>query len=575
MRLINRVAKAFLHLPKWGIRGTVVGVTLLISWILTSVFLPISNPHPVFLSKELEFPVSRSSLPTIRETASTPNPTQTPSPSLQPPTNVVPTATLVMPEALALFPPLQVYEASLRPEQVSLLQELSHLPRYEIEVELLPDLQSLKGKASVAVMNSSSSPWTTIVFRLQANLPFLISNIQVQTVQVNGQLVSPIETGSTTVLTIPLDAPLEPGEWTKMDLSWQLQYYRLNDLGTYVRMGSNQDMINLPHFYPELAVFDPGAPGTNSEGWWIAEVPLYSDIRFHESALMRVTATMPDTLVAVGSGYHTNTLQLEDGRSRHHWVTGPVRGFVLEASPSYLVTTYEVDGVSFSSYYHAEDEVIARQALDMARYTLQAFEQLWGTYPYSHLTIVSSPLNDSGMEYSNLIQIGVLLYRNHPYNAEYVVAHEVAHQWMHLQVHNDPVHFPSLDEGLAELAYVILLKVKDPDYYKEGFVSYWRSILLDFEASYSGVGPWWRAYPYQDLLHYYWVHYTRPAVLLDEIWSAVGDPAFNELLRDYIQDNRFQIVKPVDLELVLQSMVTEDQLVELKEAWRIPASPQP
>ena len=551
-------------------------MTMLAVWVLTTVSYPGPNSIPaVPTPARLEIPILQSALRPPPWTNLVPDPSKGPDPSLPSPTPIMPAATPVISEVPASFPPLQLYAAALRPEQDALLDGLSHLPRYEIEVELLPALQTLRGTASVAVLNSSSSTWTMLVFRLPANLPRLWADMQVHTIHVNGQLASPIESANPTVLTIPLQAPLAPGNWIQVDLEWRLQYAYFNNLDHYVRLGRNQDMFNLPHFYPELAVFAPGAPGTNPEGWWIAETQGNADLRFHEATLMRVTATMPDELVVVGSGHLMDTIPLEDGLSRYQWITGPVRGFVLQASPAYLVSTLEANGVTLRSYYHAEDEAVARQALAYARYALLTFEELWGPYPYSNFTIVSSPLIDTGLEYSNLIQIGVLRYRNLSNDTTFLIIHEVAHQWWYLLVHNDPVHFPSLDEGIAELAYVFYLEENDAEIGRIGMIHFWRSQLRNFEALYTGDAPWWRTGPYQSVEHYYWAHYRRPAVLMGDIWALAGDMAFNEALRNFIEDYRFQIVTPEDWEFELNKVVARDQLIDLREAWQVPASPPP
>ena len=551
-------------------------MTMLAVWVLTTVSYPGPNSIPaVPTPARLEIPILQSALRPPPWTNLVPDPSKGPDPSLPSPTPIMPAATPVISEVPASFPPLQLYAAALRPEQDALLDGLSHLPRYEIEVELLPALQTLRGTASVAVLNSSSSTWTMLVFRLPANLPRLWADMQVHTIHVNGQLASPIESANPTVLTIPLQAPLAPGNWIQVDLEWRLQYAYFNNLDHYVRLGRNQDMFNLPHFYPELAVFAPGAPGTNPEGWWIAETQGNADLRFHEATLMRVTATMPDELVVVGSGHLMDTIPLEDGLSRYQWITGPVRGFVLQASPAYLVSTLEANGVTLRSYYHAEDEAVARQALAYARYALLTFEELWGPYPYSNFTIVSSPLIDTGLEYSNLIQIGVLRYRNLSNDTTFLIIHEVAHQWWYLLVHNDPVHFPSLDEGIAELAYVFYLEENEAEIGRIGMIHFWRSQLRNFEALYTGDAPWWRTGPYQNVEHYYWAHYRRPAVLMGDIWALAGDMAFNEALRNFIEDYRFQIVTPEDWEFELNKVVARDQLIDLREAWQVPASPPP
>ena len=551
-------------------------MTMLAVWVLTTVSYPGPNSIPaVPTPARLEIPILQSALRPSPWTNLVPDPSKGPDPSLPSPTPIMPAATPVISEVPASFPPLQLYAAALRPEQDALLDGLSHLPRYEIEVELLPALQTLRGTASVAVLNSSSSTWTMLVFRLPANLPRLWADMQVHTIHVNGQLASPIESANPTVLTIPLHAPLAPGNWIQVDLEWRLQYAYFNNLDHYVRLGRNQDMFNLPHFYPELAVFALGAPGTNPEGWWIAEPRGNADLRFHEATLMHVTATMPHDLVVVGSGHLMNTVPLEDGRSRYQWITGPVRGFVLQASSAYQMSTLEANGVTLRSYYHAEDEAVARQALAYARNALLTFEELWGPYPFSDFTIVSSPLIDTGLEYSNLIQIGVLRYRNLSNDTTFLIIHEVAHQWWYLLVHNDPVHFPSLDEGIAELAYVFYLEENDAEIGRIGMIHFWRSQLRNFEALYSGDVPWWRAGPYQNTEHYYWAHYRRPAVLMGDIWASAGDTAFNEALRNFIEDYRFQIVTPEDWEFEFKKVVTGDQLIDLQEAWQVPASPPP
>lgn len=168
-------------------------------------------------------------------------------------------------------------------------------------------------------------------------------------------------------------------------------------------------------------------------------------------------------------------------------------------------------------------------------------------YPYTHLTIVASPLGNTAMEYSNLIQIGVMRYRAEPWNTAFVVTHEVAHQWIYLLVHNDPVHHPGLDEGLAELAYVYMTDAVDPNFNGSWFLTEWQRLNEDFGGRFAGDSPWWLTHPYQDLDHYHATHYRRPAVLLGEIWSHVGDEAFTAGLRNYIELNRFRIVTPEHL----------------------------
>ena len=497
--------------------------------------------------------------------------------AIAPPTPVVAeaTATPVPTDVLASFPPLTSYRAGLRPAYADLLDGLSHLPRYEIQVELFPERHILQGQASVAVMNASPDHWSMLVFRLPANLPRLQAAMQVSAIHVNGQAVTPARSDSPTVLIIPLDTPLAPGQWLQVDLAWQLEYAHGNDaLASYILLGGNQDMISLPHFYPELSVYAPGAPGTTA-GWWTADIPEHADIRFHMATLMRVSATLPRNLVVVGNGVLLESVAMADDRMRHSWITGPVRGFVLQASPRYVMSTLEVDGVMLHSYYHAQDAVAAQDALHHAGTALRTFTRHFGPYPYPHLVIAAAPLDDRGMEYSTLIQIGVLRYRNHPDNTAWLIVHEVSHQWWYLLVHNDPVHLADLDEGLAELSYFFWLEEVLDHHDRQTLVSHWHAVIREFDAAYAGERPWWETDTYQDLKHYYRAHYTRPAAFLDAAWSIAGDTAFREALRTYLQDNRFQIVTFAELTAALHAAARNAQMADLLQAWQGQEHPLP
>lgn len=472
------------------------------------------------------------------------------------------------------FPPLSAYAKGLRPEFRSVLPGLSHLTRYDMSVEIFPAQQMLEGRAVVALRNNSDIAWSSIVFRLPANHPRLHTDMQLERVEVDGLPVQPVLSPSATVATLPLASPLKPGYWVRVEFTWLLGYDNLADEDAYVRNGASQDMINLPHFYPELAVHAPGAPGTNAAGWWTQEIPSHTDIRFHETVLMTVDATAPAEYILVGSGAPMHEEEaVAQGRKRQRWVTGPVRGFVLQASPLYRVSSTDVDGVRIQSYYHAEDETVALRALDQAAQALGFFSRNWIPYPYGHLTIVASPLAETAMEYSNLIQIGVMRYRSQPWNTAFLITHEVAHQWIYLLVHNDPVNHPGLDEGLAELSYVYMMDTVDQNFNGPHYITYWRHLNEKFGGRFPEDSPWWQAHPYHDFRHYHATHYRRPAVLLGEIWTYAGHEVFTDKLRHYMNQHQFRIAEPEHLIEVFQGAVPQEWLAELEESFGTSAAP--
>ncbi len=85
---------------------------------------------------------------------------------------------------------------------------------------------------------------------------------------------------------------------------------------------------------------------------------------------------------------------------------------------------------------------------------LTLYSRLFGPYPYQELDVVETPARAGGIEYPTLVVISDRLYTGHP-RLEWVVAHEVAHQWWYGMVGSDQVDEPWLDEALTQ--YTTLL----------------------------------------------------------------------------------------------------------------------
>lgn len=462
-------------------------------------------------------------------------------------------------------PPVpEIHRQGLRPDQAHLLDRFARAPRYDLTVEFLPSPQILAGRGTLEVMNTGPEPWHDLVLRLHANLPRLQARMHVYRIQVNGQEVPIASPTDDTVLRVPLPAPLLPGTWARIDMAWDLQYaIWSSDPDTYMLLGHSQGIVSLPHFFPILAVYEPGS-GTVSGRWHDLAVPDYSDLTFSPIALIQVTAIFPREFVVVGSGTYLGGHQLDDRRVQHTWVTGPVRGFVLQASPDYLTESLQVDEVTLQIYFRAGEEAGSRKALDYAARALRVFEHRFGPYPYPTLILAASPLGIAGMEYSNLLQIGVRNFRDALYHMEFLVVHEVAHQWWYLLIHNDPVRYPWLDEGLTIQASSFYQEEVQGPAGRQLERSRWQAYVNRMATSH---GPdWWQERPYPSYAHYYNDNYRRAALFLDEIRTVLGDDAFFAALRRYAEENRFGIVYPQDLLDLFRDQDTA-ALAAIEQAW--------
>ncbi|MCB9125977.1 MAG: hypothetical protein H6643_15895, partial [Caldilineaceae bacterium] len=68
-------------------------------------------------------------------------------------------------DAAASADPYAAYRPALKPEFQKDLDDLGPVPRYTISVTLAPDDLKLAGSASVVVPNTSSDPWSYLMFR--------------------------------------------------------------------------------------------------------------------------------------------------------------------------------------------------------------------------------------------------------------------------------------------------------------------------------------------------------------------------------------------------------------------------
>ena len=95
-------------------------------------------------------------------------------------------------------------------------------------------------------------------------------------------------------------------------------------------------------------------------------------------------------------------------------------------------------GATVVSHYMPEHKAAGEAALWHAAAALRLYSDHFGPYPYTDYTVVAAPLNVHGMEYCGMTFIGADLYETERRKMEFLIAHEVGHQWWYCQVGSDP-----------------------------------------------------------------------------------------------------------------------------------------
>ena len=125
--------------------------------------------------------------------------------------------------------------------------------------------------------------------------------------------------------------------------------------------------------------------------------------------------------------------------------------------------------------------------------------------------------------------------------AEYLAAHEIAHQWFYSLVGDDQVHDPWLDEAFATYLPLLYDRLARPALFPSDWLAHvgggydQRVAAAGNLPASSGLDDFGPENPY------YTIVYRKGAHYLGALDDALGDQAFVQLLRDYVAAYRDKV----------------------------------
>jgi len=508
--------------------------------------------------------------PTAPPTAtSAPRPAQdSPSPATQPatqPTAPPPAETVASPEQTLALREEFAAEADLLPDAT----------RYEIDMSIALDPATVAGHQRIAYTNTEDVPLDALYLRLFPNTPSygdpLASSIThpmtVTDISLNGQPVAPAVELNGSALRFSLEPPLEPGAGLDLALDFTLAVPTDEEdesgderpSSGYRQLGYFEGILALANAYPIIPVYD-------DEGWNVEVASPYGDALYSDTAFYTVRITAPAELMLAASGACTMAPADPAGTSTWTCVTGPVRDFNAVLGSDFRVMSDSVDDVIVNVVFVSEHEAGAWHVLDAASEAVRLFNDRFGPYPFTELDVVETPTQAGGIEYPGLVVINTAYYDPISDRLEWVVVHEVIHQWWYSLVGNDQVDDPWLDEALTQ--YSTLL------YFEERYGADVAARLIEqvFRQAYqellqsdrdSPVGLPVAAYRGED---YGPVVYQKGPLYFDELRREVGKRKFWRILEEYLDQNRYGVATPEDW-LAAVKAVTRDEHRDLYERW--------
>ncbi len=454
------------------------------------------------------------------------------------------------------------FRAGLTATGAEALDGLAGAPVYHMEFTIDRDMSTLAGRQTVTYTNLENVPLDDIYFHLHANT--LEGHTTVADVTVDGLAVTP-DTSDAGLLRVPLPSPLAPGDVATLDMTFTTSVP--TDIGrNYGVLAYYDDILALAHFYPMLAVYD-------QDGWNVAAPDIQGDLTYSDAAFYLVRVTAPDDVVLVGAGSIIEESQ-SDGTQTVTFAAGPARDFFLAAG-DFAVVSETVGETTINSYAPPAKKAGAAQALDVAAAALADFSERLAPYPYTELDIVTTPTSALGIEYPGLIVGALRMYDidantagGTPYSSilESTTAHEVAHQWFYNLVGNDQLDEPWLDEAVGSYStyrYFVDRYGQDVgDNYFQTFIGRWASAdrapipiglpVADYQGNEYGA-----------------IVYGRGPIFVRELEEQMGRDVFDEFLRDYIQQFRWEEGTTAAFRALAETYCGCD-LGPMFEAWVLP-----
>jgi hypothetical protein len=369
------------------------------------------------------------------------------------------------------------------------------IKHYRIKLDVDYDLLIFRGSEKIKYPNCEGNPLYDVYLRIYANSTHLIAggrkNLILTDLRLEGKRAK-YEEIRPSLIRIRLNRPLQQGDSVDIGIDFkgsipqlpkgsgdvlsqalqQLMNLVPSLMGMRDRFGYGygifafgDGIVSLGGWYPAVAVYDEG-------GWDIAPETQFGDYAYYDPSNYEVEITTDSRLKHVTTGIEIERRRVDAERVTTRHVAFLVRDFAVQLSPGYISSSKRVGEVNINSHYLRESIRSGRDALEYASDALKFYSENFGGYPYLELDIVEAPLvgGAGGMEYPGLCTIASFLYEKpkgdeltklfyqNPFmkrSLEFVVAHEVAHQWWNAVVGSNSRKHPFVDEALASYSAML------------------------------------------------------------------------------------------------------------------------
>lgn len=445
-------------------------------------------------------------------------------------------------------------------------------PLYQIEIDFDYEKRSYKGKERI-IFDYPFAKNMGIILRLFANsCAAPEKSLQIKSIKINGLNSDFIYKNGCTVeikgdfkekrrylIDIEFNAllPEIPEEESdilissiKELLGIRTQKIEENNYGIF---GCSSSVCNMASPIPSLAKI-------SKDGWSVLNNSGLGDYQRGDFADYHIIVLTDISTIVVSNGVNKGLQKLSEGKVKYVFEAESVNEIVIEVSDSFECERREIDGILYSSYYTSKSHrALALSTIDIASQAIDFFSRLYSKYPYTEFKIVTAPMTGGagGVEFPALITVGDFFYSElyeMPSEGrfiaedimsqmfEFVVAHEVAHQWFSTLIPSDARKEPYLDEGFASFSAYLYFKNRYGD--KEAKRVLENQIRLNYVVmrlmGYRDLPIITPIEDYKNMFQYAGIIYGKAPLFFVRLRELIGEAVFDALISRWVTERSFK-----------------------------------
>ncbi|MEO6404258.1 MAG: M1 family metallopeptidase [Ferruginibacter sp.] len=354
------------------------------------------------------------------------------------------------------------------------------------------------------------------------------------------------------IIRLLLPAPLAPGKSVHIETAFHVKLPYQFSRGGYVNKS-----YQVTQWYPKPAVYD-------SRGWH--PMPYLDQGEFYsEFGNYKVKIRVPKDYIVAATGSEVSK-ENKDSVQEKIFVQDHVHDFAWFADKDFMIAedTLQLASkvIKVSAYYREKNKAWWKNSIAFTKAAILSKSKWLGEYPYNTVTVVENPLSgNGGMEYPTITLISASPDEK---TMDYLINHEVGHNWFYGIIGSNERLHPWMDEGMNSY------------YDRKYFMERYGSVSLDFlgtkekflkdrmpadaeKLALDAVTTIRQDQPIEttsedfNSVNYNLIPYTKTALWMKLLEAEMGTSTFDEFMHSYYEQWKFRHPYPEDFKNLADS----------------------